>query len=96
MRDKFTVTLRVGISHIRGDAKVKMTLSEADTRVHAVYHGKGDVVGGTATLRAGFESGGSRRGNESDLEGEAQIVGRVWRRWREACSSRWRRRMYRN
>ena len=50
----FTVTLLVGISHIRGDAKVKMELLEADRPTRAVYQGKGSVAGGTATLTAGF------------------------------------------
>jgi len=50
----FTVTMLVGISHIRGDAKVKMELLEADRPSRAVYQGKGSVAGGTATLTAGF------------------------------------------
>ncbi len=73
----FTVTLSVGISHIRGDAKVKMTLSEADHPNHAVYLGKGDVVGGTATIKAGFNLEQAPQGTKVIWTGEAQIVGRV-------------------
>jgi uncharacterized protein len=73
----FTVNLRVGISHIRGDAKVKMTLLEADRSRHAVYEGKGDVAGGTATVRAGFELEKTEDGTKVLWKGEAQIVGRL-------------------
>ena len=52
----FSVKLRVGISHIRGDAKVKMDAAEADRPIARVYEGKGEVAGGTATLTAGFRS----------------------------------------
>src|SRR4029077_14557436 len=51
----FLVKLSVGISHIRGTAAVKLSLVEADRPTHAVYEGIGDVPGGSATLRAGFE-----------------------------------------
>lgn len=73
----FTVTLSVGISHIRGDAKVRMTLSEAQQPVRAVYLGKGDVVGGTATLTAGFDLEKAPEGTKVIWKGEAQIVGKI-------------------
>jgi carbon monoxide dehydrogenase subunit G len=75
--DKFMVTLRVGISHIRGDAKVKMKLLEATRPSHAVYEGKGDVAGGTATLRAGFELADADGGTKVAWKGQAQIAGRL-------------------
>jgi len=52
---KFLVNLAVGISHIRGTAKVKMSLVEAQLNKHAVYQGNGEVPGGSTTLRAGFD-----------------------------------------
>jgi uncharacterized protein len=52
---KFLVNLAVGISHIRGTAKVKMSLVEAQLNQRAVYQGNGEVPGGSATLRAGFD-----------------------------------------
>src|SRR4051794_4421795 len=51
----FLVKLSVGISHIRGTAAVKMSLVEAERATRAVYEGKGDVPGGSASLRAGFD-----------------------------------------
>src|SRR5713226_1155062 len=51
----FLVKLSVGISHIRGTAAVKMSLVETDRPKRAVYEGKGDVPGGSAILRAGFD-----------------------------------------
>ena len=73
----FDVTLSVGISHIRGDAKIKMELSEAQSPVRAVYVGKGDVVGGTATITAGFDLEPQADTTKVLWKGEAQIVGRV-------------------
>src|ERR1700731_3322625 len=51
----FLVKLSVGISHIRGTAAVRMSLVENNRPRHAVYEGNGEVPGGSATLRAGFE-----------------------------------------
>src|ERR1700730_18097463 len=51
----FLVKLSVGISHIRGTAAVKMTLVEEQRPKHAVYEGKGEVPGGSATIRAAFD-----------------------------------------
>lgn len=73
----FTVNLRVGISHIRGDAKVRMTLLEVDRPRHAVYEGKGVVAGGTATLTAGFDLEKAADGTKVFWKGQAQIVGRL-------------------
>jgi len=73
----FSVTMRVGISHIRGDAVVKMTLSEAERPRRAVYQGKGDVVGGNATLTAGFDLEKVDGGTRVNWKGESQIVGRL-------------------
>ena len=73
----FTVTMRVGISHIRGDAKVKMTLLEAEKPHHAVYEGKGDVAGGNATLKAGFDLEKVPEGTKVIWKGDSQIVGRL-------------------
>jgi len=73
----FTVILSVGISHIRGDAKVKMTLTEAQPPSRAVYTGKGDVVGGTVTITAGFDLEKHAQGTKVNWKGEGQIVGKV-------------------
>src|SRR3989442_4243468 len=42
--DHFTVTLSLGISHIRGDAKIKMVQAEATPPTRAAYTGRGDVA----------------------------------------------------
>src|SRR5712691_10824688 len=51
----FLVKLSVGISHIRGTAAVKMTLVDEQRPKQAVYEGKGEVPGGSATIRAQFQ-----------------------------------------
>jgi carbon monoxide dehydrogenase subunit G len=74
----FLVKLSVGISHIRGTAAVKMSLIEAERASRAVYEGKGDVPGGSASLRAGFDlqpapNGGTRVA----WLGQSNVVGRI-------------------
>jgi uncharacterized protein len=73
----FAVTLLVGISHIRGDAKVKMELVEAERPGRAVYQGRGNVAGGTAALTAGFDLEPMPSGTRVHWKGEGQIVGRL-------------------
>ena len=73
----FVVNLRVGISHIRGDAKIKLTLLEAERPRRAVYQGKGDAAGGTVTLTAGFDLEKTPDGTKVIWKGQAQIVGRL-------------------
>jgi carbon monoxide dehydrogenase subunit G len=51
----FQVKLSVGISHIRGTASVKMTLVDEQRPRQAAYEGKGEVPGGSATIRAQFQ-----------------------------------------
>ena len=74
----FMVKLSVGISHIRGTASVKMALVEEQRPKHAVYEGKGDVPGGSATIRASFDleaaPGGSTKVN---WIGQSSVLGRV-------------------
>jgi uncharacterized protein len=74
----FLVKLSVGISHIRGTAAVKMSLVETDRPTRAVYEGKGDVPGGSATLRAGFDLA-ALPGGETKVtwQGQSNVVGRI-------------------
>ena len=74
----FLVRLSVGISHIRGTAAVKLSLAEADQPRHALYEGKGDVPGGSATLRAGFDLEPANGGGTKVVwSGQSNIVGRI-------------------
>lgn len=74
----FLVKLSVGISHIRGTAAVKMSLVEADKPKQATYEGKGDVPGGSATLRAGFKLDATPDGGTKvTWSGQSNVVGRV-------------------
>lgn len=74
---EFSVTMRVGISHIRGKAIVKMVLAEELPPTRAVYHGNGDVPSGTTTMRAGFDLEPNGTGTKVVWKGEAQIGGRL-------------------
>jgi len=73
----FTVTLSLGISHIRGDAKIKMVLAEATPPTRAVYTGRGDVIGANVMVTAAFDLTDVPTGTRVDWRGEAQIVGRL-------------------
>jgi uncharacterized protein len=74
----FLVKLSVGISMIRGTAAVKMSLVEAQSPSRAVYEGKGDVPGGSATLRAGFDLQGLPGGETRvSWSGQSNVVGRI-------------------
>jgi len=73
----FLVKLSVGISHIRGIATVKLTLAEAEKPKHAVYEGTGDVPGGSAKLRAGFDLMAAPEGTKVVWAGQANIMGRI-------------------
>lgn len=71
----FTVKVKVGISHIRGTAEVKMQLAEATRPTHAVYKGQGKVVGGSTTLTASFDLAEAPEGTKVMWRGDAQVFG---------------------
>jgi carbon monoxide dehydrogenase subunit G len=74
----FLVKLSVGISHIRGTAAVKMSLVEAERASRAAYEGKGDVPGGSASLRAGFDLQPAPGGGTKVIwVGQSNVVGRI-------------------
>jgi carbon monoxide dehydrogenase subunit G len=74
----FLVKLSVGISHIRGTAAVKMSLMETQPEKHAVYHGNGEVPGGSATLRAGFDLEPAPNGSTKVIwSGQSTVMGRI-------------------
>src|ERR1700704_2466150 len=74
----FLVKLSVGISHIRGTAAVKMSLVEAEGATRAVYEGRGDVPGGSASLRAGFDLQAAPSGETKVVWlGQSNVVGRI-------------------
>jgi carbon monoxide dehydrogenase subunit G len=75
---KFLVNLAVGISHIRGTAKVKMSLIEAQLNKHAVYQGNGEVPGGSTALRAGFDLEPAPDGSTKVIwAGQSNVMGAI-------------------
>jgi len=73
----FTVKTKVGISHIRGTATVKLHLAEAERPRRAFYHGKGSVAGGNVDLTASFDLEEASGSTRVRWQGEAQIFGRL-------------------
>lgn len=74
----FLVRVKVGISHIRGVAAIKMTLVEQQNAKHAVYEGRGEVPGGSTTLRAHFQLEDTPEGHTKVIwSGESSVLGRI-------------------
>ena len=73
----FTVKVKVGISHIKGTAEVKMELAEAERPKRAQYKGQGSMAGGNVALTAGFDLSplDGEGGTKVAWQGEAQIFG---------------------
>src|SRR5207249_11344663 len=67
----FTVTLSLGISHIRGDAKIKMVLAEATPPTHAVYTGRRDDMDANAIVTAASDLTDEPTGTRVNWRGEA-------------------------
>ena len=73
----FSIKVKVGISHIRGIAALKLELAEANEPQRAVYQGKGSVAGGNVTVTARFDLSDTADGTKVAWKGEAQIFGRL-------------------
>ena len=73
----FTVKVKVGISHIKGTAEVKMELAEGERPKRALYKGQGSVAGGNVSLTASFDLSPVDGGTTVAWQGEAQIFGRL-------------------
>ncbi|MBZ5679165.1 MAG: SRPBCC family protein [Acidobacteriia bacterium] len=75
--EHFSVRVRVGISHIKGVADVKMRLAEALRPERARYEGQGSVAGGNVSMIAGFDLSPAGDGTKVAWRGEAQVFGRL-------------------
>lgn len=73
----FTVKVKVGVSHIRGTASVKLHLAEAERPRRALYCGQGSMAGGSVDLTASFDLEGNSGQTRVRWNGEAQIAGRI-------------------
>lgn len=73
----FTVSLKVGIAHIRGTATVKMTLEEAQRPRTARYSGKGSIAGGSVEIGSGFELEPVPEGTRVHWKGTGQVYGQL-------------------
>jgi uncharacterized protein len=74
----FLVKVKVGISHIRGTAAVKMTLVEEVSPKQAVYEGRGEVPGGSTMIRAQFQLEDAPGGQTKVIwSGQSSVLGRI-------------------
>jgi uncharacterized protein len=73
----FIVQVKVGISHIKGTANVKMELAQAERPTRAQYKGQAAVAGGSASIFAGFDLMPNESGTKVNWQGEVQVFGRL-------------------
>ena len=73
----FVVKLRVGVSNIRGTARVRLQLAENHPPERAVFTGSGKLPGGAAELTAQFDLDEAGSGTRVRWQGEAQIMGKI-------------------
>ena len=75
--ENFIVEVKVGISHIRGTAVVKLCLAEHTRPSRALYTGKATMAGGNVDLIARFDLRADGSGTVVSWKGEAQVFGRL-------------------
>jgi carbon monoxide dehydrogenase subunit G len=75
--NNYTVSLKVGIAHIRGTATVKITLEEALRPRSARYSGKGSVGKGMIEMGSGFELDAVPEGTRVRWNGTCQVFGQL-------------------
>lgn len=75
--ENFMVDVKVGISHIRGTAVVKLHLAEHTRPSRALYTGKATMAGGNVDLIAHFDLRPDTTGTVVSWKGEAQVFGRL-------------------
>ncbi len=75
--EHFTVKVKVGISHIKGIADVKLHLAESRRPSYAQFKGQGSVAGGNVTMVASFDVLAAGSGTKVTWQGEAQVFGRL-------------------
>jgi uncharacterized protein len=74
----FLIKMSVGIAHIRGTATVKMALVDELRPKQASYEGRGEVPGGSATIRAQFQLEEAPGGQTRVIwSGQSSVLGRV-------------------
>jgi len=73
----FTVSLKIGVAHIRGTATVKMALEEAEPPRRARYSGKGSVAGGNVEIGAGFDLEPADEGTCVRWQGTGKVFGQL-------------------
>jgi carbon monoxide dehydrogenase subunit G len=75
--ENFMVDVKVGISHIRGTAVVKLHLADHTRPARAQYTGKATMAGGNVDLTARFDLRPDGVGTVVSWKGEAQVFGRL-------------------
>ncbi|MFQ5740069.1 MAG: CoxG family protein [Acidobacteriota bacterium] len=73
----FIVKLKVGVSYIRGTARVKFEMAELEPNRYALFKGHGTLPGGSADLTARFDLAESPGGTTVTWRGDAQVFGRI-------------------
>ena len=75
--EHFTVKVKVGVSHIKGTADVKLHIAESRRPSYAQFKGQGSVAGGNVSMVASFDVVSAGSGTKVAWQGEAQVFGRL-------------------
>ncbi len=73
----FVVKIKIGVSHIRGTATVRLSVEERRSPDHASYKGTGSMAGGSVNLGAAFDLVEVPEGTIVNWQGQAQIFGKI-------------------
>ncbi len=75
--NNFVVKIKVGVSHIRGTATVRLSNQERRPPEHASYTGTGSMAGGSVSLGASFDLAEVEGGTRVNWQGQAQVFGKI-------------------
>jgi len=75
--DHFTVTARVGVSHIKGDVVMKLTIKDRQPPVGTTVVGKGTGLGSAVDMVTSFTLAEAGSGTEVHWQGDVTISGKL-------------------
>jgi uncharacterized protein len=75
--DHFTVTARVGVSHIKGDVLMKLTIKDRQPPLSTTVVGKGTGLGSAVDMVTSFSLDETPNGTVVNWRGDVTISGRL-------------------